>query len=76
MGSGFSQETEAKAKGKRHDFNSFDGRVQQRIDSTLRAITPPQLRTSHTRSGRFNPLVVRRRHFFTIVSKSFASDCS
>jgi hypothetical protein len=59
MGSGFSQETEAKAKGKRHDFNSFDGRVQQRIDSTLRAITPPQLRTSHTRSGRFNPLVVR-----------------
>ncbi len=32
---------------------------QAEIDSTLRATTPPQLRTSLTRSGRFNPLVVR-----------------
>ena len=39
--------------------SGFTGRVRQRIDSTLRKITTPKLRTSHTRSGRFNLSVVR-----------------
>jgi hypothetical protein len=66
----FGRATRPKAKGKgrigkRGSLNSqpktlnHSGLVQQRIDSTLRATTPPKLRTSPTRSGRFNPLVVR-----------------
>jgi len=53
-----SRTTSANSTGFPLEPQAFAGRVQPRIDLTLRATNPHEKRTSRARSGRFNPLVV------------------